>query len=227
MAFSSTRLFWPSRYRFPIFSVSGAGGNAEQQMRRTRLDPGLATRAAAEGDVLRAATCTNIVYKTGGVVKIGSGLLALWMLLTGCTGSGVWCKTRAVCGGGQQCTVARPVPPAAPINTRSVACMCVPPTTPAHRSMHMCHSSFVSTESDTSNTTPMRAAGALLFGAQRPERSIVVYGADGQRWKAVMEALQKGLVADGEVTLVLERPLAQRAQQQRLQQAQQQQRAAE
>lgn len=88
MAFSSTRLFWPSRYRFPIFSVSGAGGNAEQQMRRTRLDPGLATRAAAEGDVLRAATCTNIVYKTGGVVKIGWGLLALWMLLTGCTGSG-------------------------------------------------------------------------------------------------------------------------------------------
>lgn len=81
--------------------------------------------------------------------------------------------------------------------------------------MHMCHSSFVSTECDTSNTTPMRAAGALLFGAQRPERSIVVYGADGQRWKAVMEALQKGLVADGEVTLVLERPLAQRAQQQR------------
>ena len=50
-------------------------------------------------------------------------------------------------------------------------------------------------------------AGALMFGAQTPERAIVVFGADGQRWPKVAEALRRGLVADGEVTLVLERRL--------------------
>jgi len=47
--------------------------------------------------------------------------------------------------------------------------------------------------------------GALLFGAQLPERTIVMYGADGQKWPHVAAALQRGLVADGDVTLVLER----------------------
>ena len=47
--------------------------------------------------------------------------------------------------------------------------------------------------------------GALLFGAQTPERAIVVYGAAGQRWPQVATALRRGLVADGDVTLVLER----------------------
>ena len=50
-------------------------------------------------------------------------------------------------------------------------------------------------------------AGALLFGAQRPQRSIVMFGADGQRWPVVSGALREGLVADGDVTLVLERAL--------------------
>ena len=33
----------------------------------------------------------------------------------------------------------------------------------------------------------------------------VVYGADGQGWSGVATALKRGKVADGEVTLVLER----------------------
>ena len=44
-----------------------------------------------------------------------------------------------------------------------------------------------------------------MFSAQTPERAIVVYGADGQRWPQIATALKRGLVADGEVTLVLER----------------------
>lgn len=49
--------------------------------------------------------------------------------------------------------------------------------------------------------------GSLVFGAQRPTRSIVCYGADQQRWPNVISALRKGLVADGPVTVVLERAL--------------------
>jgi len=48
---------------------------------------------------------------------------------------------------------------------------------------------------------------ALAFGMQQPRRTVVVYGADGQGWPQVAAALQKGLVADGPVTLVLERRL--------------------
>ncbi|KAG2427599.1 hypothetical protein HXX76_012253 [Chlamydomonas incerta] len=44
-----------------------------------------------------------------------------------------------------------------------------------------------------------------LWGAQAPERHIVVYGADRQVWSSVCGALKKGEVKDGEVTLVLER----------------------
>jgi hypothetical protein len=36
----------------------------------------------------------------------------------------------------------------------------------------------------------------------------VVYGADGQGWNSVSGALRKGIVRDGEVTLVLERRLS-------------------
>lgn len=45
--------------------------------------------------------------------------------------------------------------------------------------------------------------GALI--AQGPEREIVVFGADGQKWRDVKAAMKRGLVADGPVTLVLER----------------------
>lgn len=48
-------------------------------------------------------------------------------------------------------------------------------------------------------------AQALAFGLKPPTRCVVCYGADGQRWPQVIAALQKGLVADGPVTLVLER----------------------
>ncbi|KAG2446849.1 hypothetical protein HYH02_008006 [Chlamydomonas schloesseri] len=44
-----------------------------------------------------------------------------------------------------------------------------------------------------------------LWGAQAPERHIVVYGADRQTWSGVCGALKKGEAKDGEVTLVLER----------------------
>lgn len=47
--------------------------------------------------------------------------------------------------------------------------------------------------------------GALMFGAQTPERAIVTFGADQQTWPKVAAALKRGLVADGDVTLVLER----------------------
>lgn len=56
-------------------------------------------------------------------------------------------------------------------------------------------------------TNVVYQTGALLFGAQRPQRTIVVYGADEQRWPNVAAALTRGLVADGKVTLVLERCL--------------------
>lgn len=55
-------------------------------------------------------------------------------------------------------------------------------------------------------TTITYQTGALLFGAQQPTRTVGVYGCDGQRWPAVAAALQTGLLADGPVTLVLERP---------------------
>lgn len=48
-----------------------------------------------------------------------------------------------------------------------------------------------------------------LFGITPPERHIVLYGADRQGWSRVRTALRRGEVKDGEVTLVLERPLAQ------------------
>jgi len=88
-----------------------AGGNADQRSKKASLDPRLAATAPKEGDILRACTATNIVYRTG----------------------------------------------------------------------------------------------ALILGAQTPERAIVVYGADNEKWPAVVTALKRGLVADGDVTLILER----------------------
>lgn len=44
-----------------------------------------------------------------------------------------------------------------------------------------------------------------LFGAVAPERHVVVYGADKQKWANVRSALRKGEPKDGPVTLVLER----------------------
>lgn len=61
------------------------------------------------------------------------------------------------------------------------------------------------------------ATGAVLVqccqgrhaGSRRATTPLHSYGADGQRWPAVVTALQKGLRADGPVTLVLERALEQ------------------
>ena len=49
-----------------------------------------------------------------------------------------------------------------------------------------------------------RGAGALL-GIAPPSRELVVFGADGQGWKAVTAALRRGSVSDGDVTLIVER----------------------
>ena len=46
---------------------------------------------------------------------------------------------------------------------------------------------------------------SLVFGMQPPERHIVLFGADGQRWEKVSKALKLGLVEDGPVSLILER----------------------
>jgi hypothetical protein len=50
---------------------------------------------------------------------------------------------------------------------------------------------------------------SLVFGAAPPQRYIVLYGADDQEWVSVAAALKSGRVADGPVTLVLERQLPQ------------------
>ena len=49
---------------------------------------------------------------------------------------------------------------------------------------------------------------SLLFGMQPPQRQIVVFGADGQKWERLSGALKQGLVEDGPVTFVLERAVA-------------------
>jgi hypothetical protein len=56
-------------------------------------------------------------------------------------------------------------------------------------------------------TTLMYPTNSLVFGMQPPQRYVVLYGADGQRWEKVSIALKRGLVSDGPVTLVLERPI--------------------
>lgn len=54
-------------------------------------------------------------------------------------------------------------------------------------------------------TTIVYKTGALMFGAQKPEREIILFGADGESWPKVSHALSRGLKSDGEVSLVLER----------------------
>jgi hypothetical protein len=44
-----------------------------------------------------------------------------------------------------------------------------------------------------------------FLGSQPPKRTVVMYGADGQGWRKTREALRRGLVRDGDVTLVVER----------------------
>ena len=44
-----------------------------------------------------------------------------------------------------------------------------------------------------------------LWGAAAPKRTIVMYGADKQKWPQVMGALRKGDKSDGHVTMVVER----------------------
>lgn len=44
-----------------------------------------------------------------------------------------------------------------------------------------------------------------LWGAAAPKRTIVLYGADKQKWPQVMGALRKGDKSDGHVTLIVER----------------------
>ena len=46
-----------------------------------------------------------------------------------------------------------------------------------------------------------------LWGAAAPKRTIVLYGADKQKWPQVMGALRKGDRSDGHVTLIVERRL--------------------
>ena len=50
-------------------------------------------------------------------------------------------------------------------------------------------------------------AGVLVdfFGIRRPQRVMDLYVADGRPWHLVMRALHASFVADGELTLVLER----------------------
>ncbi|DBA87741.1 TPA: hypothetical protein ACH3X1_004742 [Trebouxia sp. C0004] len=44
-----------------------------------------------------------------------------------------------------------------------------------------------------------------LLGVKAPVRTIVVYGADNQKWPKVLAALKAGFRSDGEVTLIFER----------------------
>eukprot|EP00873_Tetraselmis_striata_P001020 jgi/Tetstr1/421284/TSEL_001157.t1 len=53
--------------------------------------------------------------------------------------------------------------------------------------------------------TTLIYAPASMFGAAAPIPTISVYSADQQKWPKVVTALKRGSVADGEVTLILER----------------------
>lgn len=54
-------------------------------------------------------------------------------------------------------------------------------------------------------TTIAYSTKSLLLGLKPPQRYVVLYGADDQRWEKVATALKRGLSQDGPVTLVLER----------------------
>ena len=49
------------------------------------------------------------------------------------------------------------------------------------------------------------AATTLGAGSKPPTRTLTVFGADNQSWGNVMGAMKRGVVADGPVTLILER----------------------
>lgn len=100
-----------SRLKRAIVAGVAAGSRAEQRVRIAGFDRGQRANAALPGDVLRAFTCTNLVYPTK----------------------------------------------------------------------------------------------SLIFGIQPPQRHIVLFGADSQRWEKVSKALKLGLAEDGPVSLVLER----------------------
>lgn len=51
----------------------------------------------------------------------------------------------------------------------------------------------------------MVAQTQALWGAAAPKRTIVMYGADKQKWPQVIGALRKGDKSDGHVTMVVER----------------------
>lgn len=57
--------------------------------------------------------------------------------------------------------------------------------------------------------TTLMYAPASMFGAAAPVPTITVYSPDEQKWPKVATALQRGSVADGEVTLILERRVEQ------------------
>jgi hypothetical protein len=56
-------------------------------------------------------------------------------------------------------------------------------------------------------TTIAYPAKSLVFGLKPPQRYVLMYGADDQRWEKVATALKRGLVQDGPVTLVVEREM--------------------
>ena len=47
-----------------------------------------------------------------------------------------------------------------------------------------------------------------LAGVAPPQRTVVLFGADGEAWPKVLGALKRNAVSDGPVTLVFERPPA-------------------
>eukprot|EP00191_Tetraselmis_sp_GSL018_P009646 CAMPEP_0177607316 /NCGR_PEP_ID=MMETSP0419_2-20121207/17849_1 /TAXON_ID=582737 /ORGANISM="Tetraselmis sp., Strain GSL018" /LENGTH=319 /DNA_ID=CAMNT_0019101883 /DNA_START=57 /DNA_END=1017 /DNA_ORIENTATION=- len=58
----------------------------------------------------------------------------------------------------------------------------------------------------TATTMDWGARAALLGDLSGSERRVVLFGADGQPWPEVQSALRSGLVADGDVEMVLDAP---------------------
>ena len=57
----------------------------------------------------------------------------------------------------------------------------------------------------TSSTISFGPRAQLLGDLSGSKRAVVLFGADGQSWVKTISALKSGLVADGPVTLLLER----------------------
>lgn len=58
----------------------------------------------------------------------------------------------------------------------------------------------------TATTMDWGASTEITGDLSGSERRVVLFGADGQRWSEVQAALRSGLVSDGDVELILERP---------------------